>query len=88
LKTAQYYTCTDCKTEYTLMLPQDAIDLYVAGAHVQDAFPMLSPDERELMISGVCGPCFDAMFPEEEEDDFDFVLLQWRPDGDDDWDPR
>lgn len=70
MQTAQYYTCKECKIEYTFMLPQDGIDLYLAGAHVQDAFPMLSPEERELMISGICGPCWDVLFPEEEEDDW------------------
>lgn len=71
MKTAHYYTCQGCKVEYRLMLPQDGINLYLSGAHIQDAFPMLSPAERELMISGFCGGCFDEMFPE-GEDDFDW----------------
>lgn len=32
--------------------------------HVQDAFPHLSLDDRESMISGSHGPCFDAAFAE------------------------
>lgn len=38
---------------------------------VQDAFPYLSADEREMLISGICPKCWDSMFglPEEEEED-------------------
>ena len=34
--------------------------------YVQDLFPYLSADERELLVSGVCGKCYDEMFTEEE----------------------
>ena len=34
---------------------------------IQNAMPNLSADDRELLISGICGPCFDKMFPPEEE---------------------
>lgn len=37
--------------------------------HVQDLFPDLSPAERELFVSGVCGVCWDVMFPPEDEED-------------------
>lgn len=32
------------------------------GALAQDAFPYLSADERELLISGICPKCWDGMF--------------------------
>ena len=45
------------------------------GALVQDAFPYLSADEREMLISGICPTCWDGMFngmdEEEEEDTFE-----------------
>ena len=34
------------------------------GELIQVAMPYLNADERELMISGICGTCFDAMFAE------------------------
>jgi len=37
------------------------------GALVQDAFPYLSADEREMLISGICPKCWDKLFGEEEE---------------------
>lgn len=32
------------------------------GELVQDAFPYLSADEREMLISGICPDCWENMF--------------------------
>ena len=42
---------------------------------IQDAFPYLTANEREMVKTGICGACWDTMFglpeeEEEEEDDF------------------
>lgn len=37
------------------------------GAMAQQAFPRLSPDEREFVISGLLSGEFDKLFEEEEE---------------------
>jgi hypothetical protein len=34
---------------------------------VQNAFPYLNADERELLISQTCGACWKEMFGDEEE---------------------
>lgn len=36
------------------------------GKMAQDAFPYLSADEREMLISGCCPQCWDKMFGGEE----------------------
>tara|TARA_Y100000296_G_scaffold73682_1_gene91423 strand:- start:308 stop:457 length:150 start_codon:yes stop_codon:yes gene_type:complete len=36
------------------------------GELIQNAMPYLSADEREVLISGMCGPCFDNLFGDEE----------------------
>jgi len=36
------------------------------GELIQTAMPYLSAGEREVLISGMCGPCFDNMFGGEE----------------------
>jgi hypothetical protein len=33
--------------------------------NIQEIFPYLNSAEREILISKVCGKCFDAMFPPE-----------------------
>lgn len=39
------------------------------GEYAQVAFPMLTLGERETLISGSHEACFDAMFPDEDEDE-------------------
>jgi hypothetical protein len=41
------------------------------GALIQNAFPYLSAEEREMLISGACPACWDAMFSDEEDGDPD-----------------
>lgn len=38
------------------------------GELVQKAFPYLSADDREMLISGICPSCWEAMFPDEEDE--------------------
>ena len=44
------------------------------GELAQNAFPYLSADEREMLISGICPICWDSMFggsdEDEEEDEY------------------
>jgi len=42
--------------------------LYESGALVQDAFPMLTADEREFLITGITPEEWDATFGSEDED--------------------
>ena len=39
------------------------------GELAQVAFPYLSADEREMLISGICPTCWDEMFGSDEESD-------------------
>jgi hypothetical protein len=38
------------------------------GKHAQTAFPYLTGDEREYLISGVCIPCWTRMEEAEDEE--------------------
>ena len=50
------------------------------GALAQEAFPYLSAEDREMLISGICPDCWDYMFGVEEDeytgdcDDFDLEM--------------
>lgn len=37
------------------------MEAYQNGALMQNAFPFLSADERELLISGMCPKCWESM---------------------------
>lgn len=49
---------------HTLDLPvtQAQIDLWEGGLYAQDAFPHLSPDEREFIMTGVTAQEWDERF--------------------------
>lgn len=54
---------------HTVRIPVDYGDVVAWRAssdYVQDRFPELSANEREFLISGICGVCFDFNFPEDE----------------------
>ena len=39
------------------------------GICAQNAFPYLTANEREALISGICPKCWDDMFKEGDEDE-------------------
>ncbi len=53
---------------HTLDLPitQAQVDKYNSGAFVQDAFPNLTADQREFIISGTTAEEWDELFGEED----------------------
>jgi hypothetical protein len=56
-------TCIRCQQVFTIYV--DTIDLgtWISGeGYIQDIMPYLTDSERELLISGYCGECFDQMF--------------------------
>lgn len=59
--------CWHCGRLYTIQLSKAGIEARENGALVQDAFPELTADERELLISGTCGECWDKLFPHDQD---------------------
>lgn len=55
--------CVMCHTKHTILVPLAGYKLWASGQmKIQDALPGLSADERELLMSGICGRCFDKVF--------------------------
>lgn len=62
--------CRYCGTSYSIMYNRrDMIEWMNGRGYIQDLLSYLSPAERELLISGTCGKCFDMMFPPIDSDD-------------------
>lgn len=60
--------CPQCHKTNTLVVEfEDFVAFQIRGKYAQEAFPYLSAGERELLISGVCDPCFQKLFPPEDE---------------------
>lgn len=64
--------CPTCnKQNDSIEITQEQWDRYTAGAHIQDAFPELTDDQRETVMTGTCVPCWDALWGDsmDEEDE-------------------
>lgn len=49
-------------------VPADGFNLWQDGLFIQEALYMLSADDREQLMTGTHGACFDAMCPDEDEE--------------------
>ena len=61
-------TCMMCQQTKTLQLPASGYAAYKAGMLIQRAMPSVPEGDRELLISQTCGPCFDKLFEEIDND--------------------
>jgi hypothetical protein len=57
--------CPLCHKVTELELNEDAVHRYLEGEMAQRAFPSMTADERELIISGTHSKCWDEIFGEE-----------------------
>lgn len=52
-------TCPICtKEQPTFTVNARDHDAWLHGSLIQDAFPYLTAEERELLVSGTCDPCW------------------------------
>ncbi len=57
-------TCKKCNTNHTIVLDKERYIKWQTGTRIQEVFPEIDVDTRELLISGICGSCFDKLFDE------------------------
>lgn len=69
MTTTQIHTaaCQICRKTSIVHAPTEGVELYRKGVHVQDAFPTLSADERELIMTGIHQSCWDLMISLEDD---------------------
>lgn len=63
--------CLTCCREVTINTSKGKVASWIfmrnTGAPtmlIQDAFPELTNDEREMILSGICAKCYEFEFPE------------------------
>lgn len=61
--------CYSCGKPQTVSARPEELEKFRAGGYAQDCFPTLPADQREFLISGICGVCWDEMFGGDEEDE-------------------
>ena len=61
--------CQHCNAVQTISAPAVNFLAYESGqAYIQDALPMLTSSEREMLISQTCDDCWIEFFGEPEDD--------------------
>lgn len=58
------FVCPMCNTYHTLTVDMTRFILYQGGMLIQDAFPDMSPTDRERFVSGLCPDCQKEIFKE------------------------
>lgn len=58
---------TGIVNEMDLNITEEQMQRFLNGALIQNAFPTLTADEREFILTGYTKEDWDAMFPPEEE---------------------
>lgn len=67
-------TCTCCRQPVEIPgVDAEKLEAIQAGRSIgmsiQDIIPDVSPDYREMFISGICPTCWDNMFGSDEEEE-------------------
>lgn len=63
---------TKIENSLDINVTQEQLDKYfIEGAFIQKAFPNLTPSEREFIKTGFTAEDWDALFPDEEDEDWD-----------------
>ena len=61
--------CPHCHKLQIINVDDNQYNDWLAGKNIQRAFPDLSPNQREILMSGICPECWEEIFPDEDEED-------------------
>ena len=56
--------CLKCRTPQRLVMWDSQFLDWWFGEEIQSVMPEVSDDDREWLVSGICGGCFDAIWEE------------------------
>lgn len=60
------HTCHVCGTSSVLKIRRNELDRWKRGDYIQDAFPTMTPADREMLISGTHPACWNSLFSEDD----------------------
>lgn len=61
--------CPFCGQMHEIAVNEDDYWDWQDGMPVQDAFPYLFADDREMLISGICPICWEETFGDDEDEE-------------------
>ena len=64
--------------EIDLPITQEQYDAWLDGKHIQIAFPNLTSDQREFILTGLVKEEWDELFPDEDEDESSDITISER----------
>lgn len=53
--------CIRCQEVHTIPITETQIDAFERGAHIQLVVPKVHRALREMLVSGICGKCWDEI---------------------------
>ena len=63
-----FVQCRHCGRFFELPVSEKEINKWRCSDElIQVRFPELTAEQRELILSGICGECWNKLFPEDEE---------------------
>ena len=63
-------TCPRCHKVHEVVVDfEDYTNYQMGDANIQDAFPYLSANEREYILTGFCEDCWNDLFADEDEEE-------------------
>lgn len=65
-------TCPRCHKVHEVVVDfEDYTNYQMGDVNIQDAFPYLSANEREYILTGFCEDCWNDLFADEDEEEED-----------------
>jgi hypothetical protein len=61
--------CTVCGKYELWSLDREAVERWQGGEYIQNAFPEMSMQDREVLITGTHPACWDKLFPREDDNE-------------------
>ena len=61
--------CPICHKDDSVDVIKEEYEDYQSGKLIQKAMPSLSDDQREQLLTGICGKCWDELFKDIDEDE-------------------
>lgn len=58
--------CPICGKSYTVIVPHEGFIKWRNGCRIQECMSSLSNEERESLMTGICGECWDRLYGEDD----------------------
>lgn len=55
-----------CGKSYTVTVPHEGFIKWRNGSRIQECMPNLSSEDREALMTGICGDCWERMYGEDD----------------------